>query len=217
MSTVATRTILFDSDGVAPTCAQLGVPTYGRLSRFALSLGVGTITGGTLYIYDRKGACQNELDLNTKASGFATIANAGGLVQVTAPVDHRVYPGDMVEFKGPPRAEYPAVYQVLTIPSSTVFVLDTPYVAPADPLGLWQTAPMFPTLNPINHVVVVEAVPATGELLLLELNRAYQNRDNQNELLRQMTPALWLEYIPQGGSGAATFQFSYTTQPHAVG
>lgn len=217
MSTVATRTIVFNSDGITPTCVQLGVPTYGRLSRIALSLESGTITGGTLYIYDRKGACRDQLDLNTKAAGFAAIADSGGLVEVTTPAPHGILPGTIIEFKGAPRAEYPLLYAVSAIPSPTTFVLDTPYVVPADPLGLWQTAPLFPTLNAINHLVVLETIPVSGELLLLELNRAYQNRDNQNELLRQMTPALWLEYVPQVGSDPAVFQFSHTTQPHAVG
>jgi hypothetical protein len=196
---------------------QLGVPTYGRLSRVALSLESGTITGGTLYIYDRKGACQNQLDLNTEASGSAAVADAGGLVQVTTAAPHNLLPGAVIEFKGELRSEYPSLYTVAAIPDATTFVLDTPYVVPANPTGLWQTAPFFPTLNPINHLILVETITATGQLLLPEINRAYQNRDNQVELLRQMTPALWLEYVPQAGSDPAVFQFSFTTQPYAIG
>lgn len=215
MSTVATRTIVFNSDGVTPTCVEVGVPRQGRLARIALSLQSGSLTGGTLYLYDRKGACQDQLDLNTDASGFAEIADAAGLVEVTTPVPHGILPGVIVEFKGPPRAEYPLLYTVVAIPSETTFVLDTPYVAPADPLGLWQTKPLFPTLNAINHLVVVESIPVSGELWV-ELNRAYQNRDNQSEKLKQLTSALWLEYVPQVGSAPAVFQFSYTTQTHAI-
>jgi hypothetical protein len=202
-------TIAFVAAASGSTCVKLPAHARGSLQRLVLVKTYGNITGGMLNIYDRKGACSGQLDLNVSRSGeIVSITNNTG-VRVTTNAPHGLLVGDRFEFKGAALVIYPGLHNVTAVVSDTVVQTDTSFLS--NPAGLWQEAPYNPTLSPLSHLVYRAVVPGDGELTEFDMARYYMNRDNQDSVNRRPTAALWLEYTPVDGSEEAGFELSVTS------
>ena len=204
------NSVAFTTSATLRTCVQVPAHTRGELQRLVLVKTSGTIVGGSISLYDRRGACLGQTDLNvTQAGVVSSVADSGGDALVTTAAVHNVEPGTQIEFKGDLATTYPGLHTVTSVVSDTALLLGTAFASNA--AGSWQTAPWIPTLHPDNHLVLIEAVSASGSVRLFDLERAYMNRDNQTEKDRRPTAALWLEYTPTGGSGVANFELAITS------
>jgi len=209
MGISSSGSIVFTNDGAAPSCVQLGVHARGTLQRLVVAKEAGTINGGAIRVYDRRGACVGQPDFNTKNGVIVSLADNGGNVRLTSATPHGLSVGDEIEFKDAARVVYPGIYTVSAHISATVVDLNVAFVSNA--AGLWQTKPWMPTLLPQMHSILHENVGIGGNYSTFDLGRGYENRDNQDPLTRRRQPALWLEYTPAAGSGTATFQVAYTS------
>ena len=60
------------------------------------------------------------------------------------------------------------------------------------------------------HLVNASVTGTSGNASAsFDLNRTYENDDNQDFTKRTQAQALWLDLVP-GGSGAKTFEVAYT-------
>lgn len=194
------RIVSFDGEAATPVCVELPVPPRGTLSRLILTQLTGTPGAGTVVIYDRKGACALETDLNVAESGeVSTVLTAGGQASVTFTAEHNLKVGETFEIKGCTVAAYNVTHTVTAVTSSTVVVTDIAYVSNGSG-GVWQTSPFDPTRNPASHIVYTGTIVA-GSLQSFDINRGYANSDNQSETMRTRYQALWAEVTPtQTGS-----------------
>lgn len=215
MSISASGSTTFSNNGTAVTCVPLGVHVRGTLQRLIIAKRSGTTLGGTVKIYDRRGACIGQPDLEVASSGtIASLADSSTFVRLTSVDAHNLVPGNRIEFKGAARTTYPGIHTVTATISATVVDLDVTYTANA--AGIWQTEPWIPTQLPQTHLVLSETVPATGELVMFDLNRGYENRDNQDAISRRRAPRLWMEFTPAAGSESCVFEVAYTSVSDTV-
>ena len=189
------RTVAFTGVAATPICVELPLPPRGILERLIVTQVSGTPGGGTLSVYNRKGACVGEVDLNVDESGSVT-ASAGspGNVLIFFAADHNLKVGDSFEVKGHTEASVNVTHEVVTVVSSTVVVTDIAFVGVGTG-GVWQTSPFFPTQHPDSHLVY-EGTVAAGSLKAFDIGRGYENRDNQSETMRARHQALWMEFTP---------------------
>jgi len=195
MSGGYSRTVSFVGVAGSPVCVELPLPPRGILERLIVTQLTGTPGGGTVVVYDRKGACLGEVDLNVAESGqVAASADDGGFVAITFSANHNLKVGDTFEVKGHTEASVNTTHTVITVTSATVVVTDIAFVGVgAD--GVWQTSPFIPTSNPASHLVY-EGTLVTGSLKAFNISRGYENRDNQSETMRTRYQALWMQFTP---------------------
>lgn len=210
MSITTSGFVGFANNGTAVTCVSLGVHARGTLQRLIVVKKTGTTQGGTVKVYDRRGACFGQPDLEVAGSGtISSITDSSSFVRMTAASAHNLLVGDRIEFKGAAATTYPGVHTVTSVVSPTAVNLNATYTAGAT--GVWQTEPWIPTQLAPTHLVLSETLPADGELIMFDLNRGYENRDNQDPVTRRRAQRLWLEFTPAVGSGACTFEVAFTS------
>lgn len=189
------RTVSFTGVAGTPICVELPVPPRGILERLIITQVSGTPGGGTVSVFDRKGACVGETDLNVAEFGAVTSsANSGGSIAITFAADHNLKVGDTLEVKGHTAASVNTTHTVTEVTSPTVVVTDIAFVGVGTG-GVWQTSPFLPTVNPASHLVY-EGTVAAGSLKGFDIDRGYENRDNQSETMRARYQALWMEFTP---------------------
>jgi hypothetical protein len=195
MSGGYSRTVSFAGVAGAPVCVELPAPPRGVLDRLIVTQTTGTPGSGTVSVYDRKGACVGETDLNVAESGAVTSsANSGGFIAITFAADHNLKVGDTFEVKGHTAASVNTTHTVTSVASSTVVVTNISFVGVGTG-GVWQTLPFLPTANPASHLVY-EGTMSAGALKAFDIDRGYENRDNQSSTMRARYQALWLEFTP---------------------
>jgi hypothetical protein len=209
MGISASGSTTFTNNGTAVTCVELGVHARGTLQRLIVAKVSGTTLGGTVKIYDRRGACVGQPDLEVKSGAIVSLTDSSSFVRLTSATAHGLGFGDRIEFKDAARVTYPGIHTVTAKVSDTVVDLNVAYTANA--AGIWQTEPWVPTQLPQTHLILVDTVSAEGEMVKFDLNRGYENRDNQDSISRRRSPSLWLEYTPAEGSGACVFHVAYTS------
>lgn len=212
MPAAYSRSISFTTAGQT-VCVRIPVPPRGRLTRLTLVQVAGTAVAGDFKIFDRKGACSVATDLNVRLSGVvSTVATDVSGCRVTFTDTHGLYVGTQFEIKGCSVAAYNVTHTVLSIVNSTTVISDVAFSGNGTG-GLWQTLPFLPTRAPITHLLMQEEVFPGEPLQRLELDRVYENRDNQNESTRIASDSLWLEFVPASGSGSATWELGYSVYP----
>lgn len=203
-----TRVVKFTGTAGQPQCVELPVPPRGVLERLIITQLNGTPGAGTVSIFDRKGACQGETDLNVDESGEVTgVTSSGGSAAVEFAADHNLQVGDTFEIKECDVAAYNVTHTVVEVTSSTVVVTDISYTSDGTG-GVWQTSPFLPTNNPASHLLY-EGNLASGELKAFDVDQSYENRDNQSETMRTRYQALWLEITP---AQSGDFEVSVTAE-----
>ena len=128
------------------------------------------------------------------SGGISDIIDDGGSSLVTTNEDHLLKIGDTFEVKGCSVSAYNVTHTVTAVVSDVVVVTDVAYAGLATG-GLWQTSPFIPTNAPASHLIFSGTL-ASGSLQAFDIDRGYENRDNQYETMRTRNTALWAEFIP---------------------
>jgi len=195
-----------------PICVELPLPPRGTLDRIILTQLDGTPGAGTVNIYNRKGACSTANDLNVAESGsVVTVDNEGGMARVMFDADHNLTVGATFEVKGCSTAAYNVTHTVTTVMSSILVVTDVAYTA-GGAGGLWQTPPFNATNNPASHLVYSGTI-AAGSLQAFDIDRGYENSDNQSKTMRARYQALWAEVTP---AETGNYEIAATAEADAV-
>jgi hypothetical protein len=200
---------------------RIPAPPRGELDRLIVTQTAGTSTAATINLYDRRGACIAANDLEVTASGVVSgSANVGGFLQITTSEDHGLIVGDRVELKNCNVAAYNAVHTITAVSAVNQLVLNVSHagaVATANTAPvLWQTPPLIPTKPAITSLVLTDSVLSGTAKLVFDINRAYENRDNQDVNMRCRTSALWLEFITTGTATVLTFEVACTLRSDTI-
>lgn len=187
------------------------MPPRGVLERVILTQTGGSSTAATINIYDRRGACHSGTDLNVAESGIiASITDNAGSAEVEMTTEHGLLPGDTFEVKNATEAAYNTTFTVTSVPALLEVITNVGFTAPESTGALWQTTPFNPTMTPITHLVYTAAKLAGTDYVAFDINRAYENKDNQSETMRTRASYLWLELVTTGSATALTFEVAYT-------
>lgn len=207
-----TRTVKFAGTAGEPSCVELPCFQRGKLDRLIVTQTSGTPGGGNFNVYDRKGACVNEVDLNVTESGAVdAIANSSGVVRLTTDADHNLKVGDVIEIKNCSVTAYNRLHTVTDVVSSTVVVTNVSHTSNASD-GVWQTEPLFPSVHPDSSIVYTGSL-SSGSLKAFDIDQQYENRDNQDVVMRTRRGALWLEITPDN---SGNYEVSITTESDAM-
>lgn len=212
MATGYSRTVPFTVVCGVPAAIALPAPPRGVLDRIILTQLDSHAEAATCNIYDRKGACKAATDLHVTQSGevVSVVAAGGGDVQITTAAPHYLKVGDQIELKNCVELSYNVLQTVTTVLSDTEVVTNVAYVSDELSGVLWQTKPFLPTYAPVTHLVHTFNKVAGTDYIALDLDYAYENRDNQLEVTRLRTSALYLEVLTVGTAEPLEFQVAYT-------
>lgn len=193
------------------SCTGLPMPPRGILERVILTQTSGSNTNATINIYDRKGACYAGSDLNVAQSGIIdSIYNSSGSAGVETTQPHNLLPGDTFEVKNATETAYNTTFTVVSVVNEYQVITDVSYTNPESTGALWQTTPFNPTTAPITHLVYTANKTGGTDFTAFDINRAYENKDNQSPTMRTRTSSLWLEIVTAGGATALTYEIAYT-------
>jgi hypothetical protein len=204
-----------------PAHVELPMPPRGILDRVIVTQTAGGPEEADLNIYDRRGACISAVDLNVKASGIVTnISDSSGYVLLETDVEHNLKVGDQIELKNSSQDNYNVLQTVTAVVSDTEVVTDVAFTIPGSTppnvAVLWQTKPFDPTTSPVTHLVYAATKLTSGDYVQFDINRAYENKDNQSETMRCRYSALWLEVLTVGGAESLTYEIAYTCRADAT-
>jgi hypothetical protein len=219
MSGTYSRVVEASVTGGVPNCIELPMPPRGILDRFIVKqTDSGTPVDFDFIVYNRKGACPTGNDLHVNAGTVTAVVTNGGQAQLTITVT-QVYPygyklkvGDVIYVKGTNVSAYNVVHTIQSVESDTEVTTDISYSSAITTDGLWQDSVpgVFPRRDPTMHLVNASTTGTAGNASAnFDMNRVYENDDNQDTTKRTQATALWLDLIP-GGSGSQTFEVAYT-------
>lgn len=227
MSSVYSRTVQCSFFCGQAAFVELPAPPRGKLERLIITQVDAHPEAATINIYDRRGACLAATDLNVKAAGTVVGSqDTDGLLHITLDDDHGLIAGARIELKNCDVPEYNAVHVVAAVPATDELVLDIAYAGPLTTENslsitlitpvLWQTEPFLPTKPPVTHLVLTDTISAGDDKILFDLNRSYENRDNQDFNMRTRHSALWLEFITTGQAEPLVFEIAYTCRADTI-
>jgi hypothetical protein len=212
MSGSYSRDVSFSAAGGVPTCVVLPVSMRGTLDRLIIRQVSGTGVTFQFVVYDRRSACAGQIDLHVQGGDLVGGVNNGGQVQFETEEDHNLKVGDTLHVSESDVSGYNDQYHtVISVESDTEFTTDVAYSSDATG-GIWQTPPLdeYPLLHPAVHRVFSGSGLVDTTFESYDIDRNYENRDNQDVTARRRTSALYLEITP-GGTGAKTWVASVTT------
>ena len=211
MATGYSNIVSFSVTRGVKSCTALPMPPRGILERVILTQTSGTNTNATLNIYDRKGACYAGNDLNVTASGIIdSVYNSSGAAGVETAQPHHLLPGDTFVIKNATEAAYNTTFTVVSVVNDYQVITNVSYTNSEGAGALWQTPPSNPTTAPITHLVYTAAKTGGSDYTEFDINRAYENKDNQSETMRTRASYLWLELVTTGAATTLTFEIAYT-------
>ncbi len=106
---------------------------------------------------------------------------------------------------------YNVTHTVVSVTSATVVVTDIAFTSGGTG-GLWQTSPFIPTRNPASYLIYEGSLVA-GSLQAFDIDRGYENRDNESETMRSRYSALWAEFTP---ATTATYEIAITCEADQI-
>jgi hypothetical protein len=216
MASGYSRVVPFSIICGTPACVELPAPPRGVLERLIITQKSGDPEAAVINVYDRKGACIIANDLNVSESGLvAAIGNDTGYTTIAFPADHHLIVGNRIEIKGSDVAEYNTDHLITQVVATDIVVTDVSYVSDGTG-GLWQTLPFNPTNKPITHLVLTANVTESTDLILFDIHRAYENKDNQSETMRCRHSSLWLEFLTEGAVEPSDWEVAYTCRADTV-
>lgn len=223
MSSGYSKIITFNVTCGVPTAVELPAPPRGMLERVILTqVGGDHGEAATCNIYDRKGACKVANDLNVAKSGsFNSYDSAEGAMRIYLDEPSNLIVGDKIQLKGFSDLAYdnvPAtVVDIVNAAPSYSVVLDLTY---SDTLSLefgrWQSIPFNPTTQPVTHLVYTFNKLDDEDYVAFDVQRSYENKDNQDIAMRTRNSALWLEVLTVGAAEQFTFQIAYTCRADTI-
>lgn len=200
---------------------ELPAPPRGKLERLIITQTDTHPEAATINIYDRKGACLAASDLNVKADGKVLGSeDTDGFLHLTLDSIHGLVEGEVIELKNCDVPAYNALHVITAVPAADEVILDVAYSAPVATANTadvrWQTEPYMVTKPPVTHLVLTDSKQANTDLVLFDLNRSYENRDNQDFNMRTRHSALWLEFITVGQAEPLVFEIAYTCRADTI-
>jgi hypothetical protein len=221
MSGTYSRVVETTATGGVSNCIALPMPARGTLDRLI----VKQTDSGSKYdfdytVYNRKGACPTGNDLHVNA-GTVTAVVANGLPQKCKltithdqfePYGYSLQVGDTIYIKGTNVPTYNVVHTIEKVVDATTVETNVGYSSGITTNGLWQDSipKVFPRHDPTMHLVASETTGTAGNASAnFDMNRVYENDDNQNVIKRTQATSLWLDLQP-GTSGTQTFEIAYT-------
>ena len=116
-------------------------------------------------------------------------------------------------------ALYNKTYTVTAIVSDTaVTVSSSTFSSTAITSGVWQTDPFNPRTSPPTSLVYAGTVTAGTTFQAFDLNRGYENKDNQDINLRSRHTGLWLEFTADAldPNIALGWEVAYTCKTNSI-
>ena len=205
--------------GGEANCIELATPPRGALQRLIVKQTSGTDVDFDYVVYNRKGACPSAYDLFVNGGTVTAVTDNGGQAQLTIthdqsyPYGHELAAGDKIYVKGTNVSGYNVVHTISSVDSTTQVTTDIAYSAGITTNGLWQDSEpqVYSRSDPSMHIVNESTTGIAGNASAnFDMERTYENADNQDVTARRLKTALWLDLQP-AGTGAKTFEIAYTT------
>jgi hypothetical protein len=221
MATGYSKIVSFEVICGTPAFFELPAPPRGVLERVIVTQTSGDLEEADLNIYDRKGACSPAVDLNVAHFGVVVdISDSSGFTLLETDDDHDLRVGEQIELKNSSQDNYNVVHTITSVVSSNEVVTDIVFTIPGStPVNvpiLWQSKPFDPTTAPITHLVYSATKLNSADYTQFDINRAYENKDNQSETMRCRHSALWLEVLTVGAAETLKFEIAYTCRADAT-
>lgn len=221
MASEYSRVVAFSGNSNAIQALELPAPSYGVLDRFIITqTSPASNTGsGTFKVYDRRSACIGLTDLNVTNSGsIVSISNASGQLTIVFSAPHNLIAGNSFLIKDCETADYNITYTVASVASTTSVIVSSGITGGSETTGVWQTLPFNPRTSPPTSLVYAGTVTAGTTFQEFNLNRGYENKDNQDINLRSRHTGLWLEFTADAldPNIALGWEVAYTCQTNSV-
>jgi len=221
MASEYSRVVAFSGNSNAIQALELPAPSYGTLDRFIITQTSPTSnTGsGTFKVYDRRSACIGLTDLNVANSGsIVSISNASGQLTLVFNAPHNLIKGVSFLIKDCDTADYNITYTVESVASATSVIVSSGITGSSETTGVWQTIPFNPRTSPPTSLVYSGTVTAGTTFQAFDLNRGYENKDNQDINLRSRHTGLWLEFTSAslGDEIMLGWEVAYTCKTNSV-
>lgn len=201
MASEYSRVVAFSGNSDAIQTLELPAPSYGVLDRVIITQTspVGTLSSAIFKIYDRRSACIGLTDINVESSGtVSSIGNsATGVLTITFSAPHNLKEGVSFFIKDCTVSAYNTTYVVASVVSTTSITVLSTISASSATSGVWQTLPFNPRTSPPTSLIYSGTVVAGETFQGFNLDRAYENKDNQDINLRSRHTGLWLEFSPE--------------------
>jgi hypothetical protein len=220
---------VYDRRSACIGLTDLNVENSGTVSSITVTsnLFLGEYNGGADYnigdIVSYAGALWRRLlGPNT---GYAPGTEYWEATPISTPVDivfsaaHGLKVGSLFSIKDCDIAVYNTTYTVTSITSSVaVTVSASSASATAITAGVWQTTPFNPRTSPPTSLVYAGTVTAGTTFQAFDLNRGYENKDNQDINLRSRHTGLWLEFTADAldPNISLGWEVAYTCQTNSV-
>ena len=205
--------------GGVSNCIEIPVPPRGVLERIIVKQTAGTDVDFDFVVYNRKGACPSAIDLHVNGGAVTAVVTNGGSVQLTItttqtyPYGHELVVGDKLYVKGTNVASYNVVHTIVSVESATLVTTDITYSSAITTAGVWQDSvpQVYKRNDPTMHIVNESTTGIAGNAsAIFDLERTYENADNQDITARRLATSLWVDLQP-AGSGSKTFEVAYTS------
>ena len=223
MAGTYSRVVEATTTGGVSNCIDLPMPARGTLDRLILKQTAGADVDFDYTVYNRKGACPAGNDLHVNAGTVVSIGNNNGS-QFTIthdqfePYGYKLQVGDKLWVKGVSPSGYNSTggngpHTIVSVDNAagTLITTNFSYIG-AGLYGYWQDndPKVFPIHDPTMHLVMAENTGTSGNASAnFDMNRIYENDDNQDFTKRTQATSLWLDLQP-AGSGSKTFEVAYT-------
>ena len=206
-------------DGGASNCIELPVPPRGVLERVIIKQTSGTDVDFDFVVYNRKGACPTGIDLHVNGGAVTAVANNGGDAQLTLtttqtyPYGYDLAVGDKIYVKGTNVAAYNVVHTVASVDSTTQVTTDITYSSGITTDGVWQDSEpqVYNRNDPAMHIVNASTTGTAGNASAnFDIERTYENADNQDVTARRLATSLWVDLQPAGVETGLKYEIAYT-------
>jgi len=205
--------------GGVSNCVELPVPPRGVLERVIIKQTSGTDVDFDFVVYNRKGACPTGIDLHVNGGAVTAVADNGGDAQLTLtttqtyPYGYDLAVGDKIYVKGTNVAAYNVVHTVASVDSTTQVTTDITYSSAITTNGVWQDSEpqVYNRNDPTMHIVNESTTGTAGNASAnFDLERTYENADNQDITARRLATALWVDLQPAGSEADIKYEIAYT-------
>ena len=203
---VYSREFVFEFEDSDQVFFELPTPAHGLLDRLTVSKLGGALTEVQVRVYNRRGACVGGIDRFCRGGAIDSVADQAGKVRLVTAEPHKFLGGEKLLLKDTDTVLDRVVGTVTAVVDATT--VDTDLTHTAVSAGYWQTAPKIYPLLPAEAYLVYSA--ANIPVAEFDLDREYENRDNQDEHARTRQTALYLQMNP---NNSGTVVVAYTIKP----
>tara|TARA_R110002020_G_scaffold16515_11_gene58290 strand:- start:3234 stop:3914 length:681 start_codon:yes stop_codon:yes gene_type:complete len=206
--------------GGVSNCIEIPVPPRGTLERVIVKQTSGTDVDFDFVIYNRKGACPSAIDLHVNGGAVTAVTNNGGSTQLTFtttqtyPYGYDLAVGDKIYVKGTNVPGYNVVHTIVSVDSTTQVTTDIAYSAIITTNGVWQDSEpqVYGRSDPSMHIVNASTTGTAGNASAsFNMDRVYENADNQDVTARRLNTSLWVDLQPDGAEAGITYEVAYTS------